>query len=81
MLALGQLPEEAIENMFLGFIDSLSDLHIRILRVFQAPQAPANMSMGSLSHVLELNLPELKNRRELYDQLWKDSLFSRPCKH
>lgn len=74
--ALGQLPEEAIENMFLGFIDSLSDLHIRILRVFQAPQAPANMSMGSLSHVLELNLPELKNRRELYDQLWKD-LYSR----
>jgi hypothetical protein len=74
--ALGQSPEEAIEHMFLGFIDSLSALQIQILRAFQAPEAPVNMSMGGLSHILELNVPALKNRRELYDQLWKD-LYSR----
>lgn len=72
--ALGQSPEEAIEHMFLGFIDSLSAL--QILRAFQAPEVPANMSMGGLSHILELNVPALKNQRELYDQLWKD-LYSR----
>lgn len=74
--ALGQSPEDAIEHMFLGLIDSLSDLQIQILSVFQEPKAPPNMSTGGLSDVLEFNLPELKNRREFYDQIWKD-LFSR----
>ena len=74
--ALGQSPEDAIEHMFLGLIDSLSDLQIQILSVFQEPKAPPNMSMGGLGAVLEFNLPELRNRREFYDQIWKD-LFSR----
>lgn len=74
--ALGQTPEEAIEQMFLGLIDALSELQVRILKEFQAPEPPGNMSMGGLSSVLEQSLPELRGRRELYDQLWKD-LYSR----
>ena len=74
--ARGQSPEEALEHMFLDFIDSLSDLHVRILRLFQAPTPPPNMSMGGLRIVLERNMPELRGRRELYDQFWKD-LYSR----
>jgi hypothetical protein len=74
--AKGRTLEEVVEYMFLGFIDSLSDLHVRILRAFQAPNPPAGMSAGGLSNVLERNIPELRGRRELYDQLWKD-LYSR----
>lgn len=74
--ARGQSPDEALEHLFLDFIDSLSDLHIRILRLFQAPTPPPNMGMGGLSSVLEHNMPELRGHRDLYDQFWRD-LYSR----
>lgn len=75
-IAIGQCPEEAIQHIFLNLVDSLTELHIQILKVFQAPEAPHGISMGGLSTVLEHNLPILRGRRDLYDQLWKD-LFSR----
>jgi hypothetical protein len=75
-VAKGQSPEEAVQHMFLDFIDSLSELHIRILRIFQSPTPPPNISMGGLSSVLEHNMPQLQGRRDIYDQFWKD-LYSR----
>lgn len=75
-VATGQAPEEAIQHIFLDFVDSLTELHLRILKVFQAPDTPNNMSMGGLSHVLEHNIPELQGRRNIYDQFWRD-LYSR----
>lgn len=75
-VATGQAPEDAIQHMFLDFIDSLTELHLQILKVFQAPETPNNMSMGGLSHVLEHNIPELRGRRNIYDQFWRD-LYSR----
>ena len=73
-VAKGQAPEETVQHLFLNFIDSFTELHLRILKVFQAP--PPNLSMGGLSDVLDHNIPDLRGRRELYDQLWKD-LYSR----
>jgi len=35
------------------------------------------MSSGGLGSVLEHNMPEMRGRRDLYDQFWKD-LFSSP---
>lgn len=75
-IATGQAPEEAMQHIFLNFIDTLTELHIQILQLFQAPSPPPNMSMGGLSSVLEHNMPEMSGRRELYDQFWKD-LYSR----
>ncbi len=75
-VAKGQAPEEAFQNIFLNLVDSFTELHLRILKVFQNPEPPQNMSMGGLSNVIERNIPELRGRRELYDQLWKD-LYSR----
>jgi len=75
-VAKGQAPEEALQNVFLNLVDSFTELHLRILKMFQAPSPPPNMSMGGLSNVLEHNIPELRGKRELYDQLWKD-LYSR----
>ncbi len=75
-VAKGQALEEALQNVFLNLIDSFTELHLRILKLFQNPEPLPNLSMGSLSNVLEHNIPELRGRRELYDQIWKD-LYSR----
>lgn len=74
-VAQGQSPEEALQHSFLDTVDALSELHIRILRIFENPTPPPNLGMGGLSHVLEHNIPELRGRREVYDQLWRDLYF------
>lgn len=75
-IANGQAPEETLQHVFLNLVDSFTELHLQILKTFQSPTPPPNISMGGLSNVLEHNMPELRGRRELYDQLWKD-LYSR----
>jgi hypothetical protein len=65
-------PDETMQHLFLDFIDSLTEAHLRILKVFDAPTPPLGLSMGSLSNVLEHNIPELRGRGDLYDQLWRD---------
>lgn len=71
-VAKGQAPDEAIQHLFFNFVDSFTELHLRILKVFQSPTPPPSMSMGGLSDVLEFNIPELRGRREIYDQFWQD---------
>ena len=75
-VAKRQAPDVTLQNVFLNLVDSFTELHLQILKVFQAPSPPPSMSMGGLSNVLEHNIPELRGNRELYDQLWKD-LYSR----
>lgn len=75
-VAKGQAPDATLQNVFLNLVDSFTELHLRILKVFQAPSPPPGMSMGGLSSVLEHNISGLRGHRELYDQLWKD-LYSR----
>lgn len=75
-VAAGQSPGEALEHMFFEWIDSLSLLHIQILRLFQDPTPPPLMSMGGLGSVLEHNMPQLRGHSHVYDQVWKD-LYSR----
>lgn len=71
-IAVGQGPDEALQHMFLALVDDFSELHIRILKYFQAPAPGQNVSIGSLRSVLEQHLPELRGRRAVYDQIWKD---------
>lgn len=75
-VAAGQSPGEALEQMFFDWIDSLSVLHLQILRLFQKPTPPPGMSMGGLSSVLEYNMPQLGGQANIYNQVWKD-LYSR----
>ena len=75
-IAKGQAPDEALQNVFLNLVDTFTELHLRILKVFQNPTPSSNMSIGGLGSALEHNIPELRGNRELYDQLWKD-LYSR----
>lgn len=71
-VANGQGPDDALQQVFLGYIDTLTELHLRILKFFQTPAVADNLGMGGLSHVLEGGFPELRDRREIYDSLWRD---------
>ena len=71
-VAIGQAPDDALQHMFFRWIESLSPLHLRFLKFFQAPAPQPGLSMGGLSSVLEHNMPELRGKRHIYDQVWKD---------
>ncbi|MGX9773167.1 hypothetical protein ACWYXN_06600 [Janthinobacterium aestuarii] len=71
-IAIGKAPEETFQHLLLGFIDEFSEMHFRILAFAHAPVAPAGLSMGSLAHILEDNIPSLRGQNTLYNQLWKD---------
>jgi len=75
-IAQGQAPEDTLQHIFLDLVDSFTELHLRILKIFQKPLSPPNILMGNLSLVLEHIIPELRGHDELYDQIWKD-LYSR----
>jgi hypothetical protein len=57
--------------MFLNYVDTFTEWHLKLLRLFQNPPAPPNLS-GGLSHVLELVYPELKGQRQFYDSIWRE---------
>jgi hypothetical protein len=75
-VAVGQAPDETVQHLLLSLIDDLTEMHLRILQVFHQPPALPSIGMGGLSTILERAIPDLRNRREIYDQLWKD-LYSR----
>jgi hypothetical protein len=72
-------PEVAVQQMFIALVDRFTEWHLRVLRLFHDPASAMNGAGGypgaiasSLSHVLETVYPQLKGRRDLYDQLWAD---------
>ncbi len=82
--ALPNPPEEDLQLMFLDFVDRLTPWHIRMLKFLDNPQTWGDehditypkWQMGAPSTVLEHAFPELRERRDFYDQVVKD-LFSR----
>ncbi|MGV1017068.1 MAG: hypothetical protein ACOYBW_06780 [Fluviibacter phosphoraccumulans] len=75
-VAIGQGPDETVQHLLLGYVDELTEMHFRVLKVFHSPEAPPKLSMGGLDSVLTHNIPSLRPQRDLYDQLWRD-LYSR----
>lgn len=78
-IALHRSTDEDQQQTFLRYIDELTVWHLRILGLFQNPpkylaakEVGANYSMGSASQVLEDVYPELRGKRELYDQIAAD---------
>lgn len=75
--ALRQPETELVQEMFLGFVEDLTEMHLRILTVMGDP-GPAARERGvrlegtTPAQVLELLIPELRGRRDIYDQLWSD---------
>lgn len=72
--AIGIDINESVQLMFIEAIDTLTPLHLRILKYFDNPKQyyqdnslplPTGMAMGSRSQILELALPEIKGSKEL----------------
>jgi hypothetical protein len=83
--ALPNPPEESRQQMFIGWIDSLTVWHLRIFLVLADPPkwfkdnnkpVPEYHITSSLSGLITNAFPELHNQRNLYDQIAKD-LYSR----
>lgn len=82
--ALPDAPEEDLQMMFLGFVDTMTPWHLRMLKFWDDPQGWAkehqipfpSWSSGSRIAVLEHALPELRERRDFMLQLVRD-LYTR----
>lgn len=75
-VALGQSPDEALEHMFFGWIDTFSVLHLRVLKLAYAPNPIPNKGMATLTAVLQYNEPLLKSGEDVFQIIWKD-LYTR----
>lgn len=72
-IAYGNAPEESVQQIFLEHIDSLTELHVQLLKLFQQPPSSANaLLMGSLSTLVEQAMPNLRGKRHIYSQIWSD---------
>lgn len=78
--ALPNAPEEDEQIIFLRLIDQLTPTHLRVLTVldnceqWMARHGIANpgWGMGGVATVLQHCLPELRGKRDLYDQIVRD---------
>jgi hypothetical protein len=75
--------DDNVQHMFLMFIDSFTEWHLRILlllndpvEVLQDKGARTDFGMGSLSQVITTVYPELRGRDDLIKQIVKD-LYNR----
>ena len=80
----GLAPDLSMQQMFINYIDTFTVWHIKLLDLFSDPVRWAKkvdysfqqVTTGELSLILEEAFPEIKDRRDFYDQIWKD-LYSR----
>ncbi len=78
--ALPSCPSDDYRQMFLNFVDVCTVTHIRLLQLFNDPKGwfankgtiLPNWSMGGLSSVIDLGLPDLVGHNEIRDSIWKD---------
>jgi hypothetical protein len=79
--ALPGAPEAALQQIFLGYVDALTDWHLRLLALFDNPRAwyaarsrtmREHVEFSSLAGVLREAFPELGARRDFYDRIWAD---------
>lgn len=71
-IASGKAPEESVQQIFLDYIDSFSELHVQLLKFFQQPPDTSNVMMGALSSVIEQGMPNLRGKGQVYGQIWND---------
>lgn len=78
--ALPYPPEDALQQMFINFIDTFTRWHIKILKFLADPPSGGINLQGdypiihqtSLNYSLEDTFPELKGRQPFYDQILHD---------
>ena len=79
-VAAGRAPAEDEQMMFLGYVETLTAWHLRMLKFFESPMGMATARgartdysiVGSLSQPLHDVYPDLRDRRDFYDQITRD---------
>ena len=80
-MAIPNSLDESIRKIFFSFIDIFSVFHIKILKLLRNPRKwflkhqikyPEHIMTGGLSNLIEIAFPILRNKREIYNQMWKD---------
>jgi len=70
-IADGAGPEETTQYLLLGYVDELTEMHLRLLKAAQTPTPPPSMGMGGLEAVLAHSIPQLQGKTDLMHQLWR----------
>lgn len=78
--ALPSCPSDDYRQLFLNFVDVCTVTHIKLLQLFDNPQRwfeqrgtnLPNWTMGSLSTIIDLAMPEIKGHNDIRDSIWKD---------
>jgi len=78
--ALPNPPDESLQQMFLNFVDDMTEWHIRILLFLNDPiawgeahgVAFSSMQMGGIEHRLLEAFPELKGTQDMHVQIVKE---------
>lgn len=71
-VAEGVEPDEALQQIFLNYIDQFTLLHIKLLRFALERDVPDTIYMGSLKSILSSMHPELSTKESLVDLVWKE---------
>jgi hypothetical protein len=79
-VAAGRSTDEDEQAMFLGYVETLTGWHLRMLKFFEAPMQMAAACgartdysfAGALAQPLEEVYPALCGRRDFYDQITRD---------
>ncbi|MFQ5799610.1 MAG: hypothetical protein ACE5H0_13085 [Bacteroidota bacterium] len=79
--ALPRAPEQAMQQIFIDLVDSFTEWHLRILKLFDDPHGwfelhnrqPHGLSIEAL---IQTAFPDLRGRRSFCDQTWRD-LYTR----
>lgn len=81
--ALYDSMESSKQKLFLHFLDTFTEWHIRILKLFDDPESylrrtgiTFRVSMGSIMTLIEIVFPPLKGEKEFTLAIWND-LYSR----
>ncbi len=78
--ALPGAPSDALQQIFLNYVDQFTPWHILILSFFNGPErwlqerliAVPNRSFSSRGNLLEHVIPDLRGNRAFYDQVVRD---------
>lgn len=79
--ALKQETDEAMQQMFINYVDTFTVWHIRLLKLFQDPagwfqatgkHAPPFVITGSVAQMIQAAYPEIGNRRDLLETIVND---------
>ncbi|HCB9836013.1 TPA: hypothetical protein M2Q89_000721 [Escherichia coli] len=71
-VALNVEKDEVYQQVFLNYVDTLTVLHMRLLRFAKNPNPPSNMMMGSLESIFDKQNTDLNYNREFINQAWKE---------